>query len=572
MSAVDDAAKRLVGLESDALDRLNSSLDDAMDGLVPDDLQAAERAIQAALYGTFASILVDVRTDAAGHFSELTGADAEASGADDSERATKASDYCTATWSAAMSADYAKSFRLKAIEDWEAALAIAREAVGPALRNAAAYEVAKAWNDEHRLALISRPGLGYEFHWYARADGLICDRCSRMDGKTSDAAGDFLPEGWPPLHGHCRCLAMPEPVKPTKGLRGVHMTYDGVTKDAGMTLVSKALVVKRIDEPRRTADFVASTADVDHSGDIVEQDWDFSAFAANPVAMFQHDHDELPIGLVTAYAVKNGQLECTIQFSTEDLNPDAEKVWRNVKAGVLRAVSVGFIPGDIRWEQRDGRDVYVFSKNKLLEISVVAIPCNPNALAKMKSKAFDAAKAARTESTTPELTAPSVNTDAAEKAATEQKIMSEELTKALDASKAETKALTEKIAELETRAAEAEAKSAALTAEKAAFEAQTKALADARDAAVARADAAEGQLIELEVEALVGKSITPAEKPLFVDLRKGNPELFTKMIEQRKPLNLTEPVIAGKDEGQGVAKTLGGDAGAEFLDRVKKLG
>jgi HK97 family phage prohead protease len=569
MSAADKAAERMAGLETDALGKLNDSLDGAYKSLVPEDLRASTDAIRDAIYGTFSAFLPAVREDAARHFSDLAGEDVAPSGTDDTERATKASDYCAEAWLSAMQSDYGKALQTRTLDEWEAAIAIARKAVDPALRNAASFEVAKAWNNEHRRAVLARPGLGYAFTWYARSDGLICQRCLSMDGKVSDASGDFSPEGWPPLHGRCRCIVMPEKVTPEKALSEGTMTYEYSTKDAGSTLVSKALHVKRVDAERRTADFIASTSDVDRDGDVLEQDWDLDAFKANPVCLFAHDSDDLPIGKAVDVAVRNGQLECTIQFSTADLNPLAEQVWRNVREGVLRAVSVGFMPGDIRWEMRDGQDVYVHSRNKLYEISVVPIPCNQHALAKMKSKAFDAAKAARTE---PEQSAPTNNTDAVEKAATESTHMSELLQKAIDDAKAETKSLTEKAAALEVRAVEAETKAAALATDKAALEAQTKALADARDAATARALEAEGKLIDLEVDALVGKTITPAEKPLFVDLRKANPELFAKMVEQRAPLNLTVPVIAGKDEEQGTAKSLGGDAGAEFLAKLAEQG
>ncbi|NOU33328.1 MAG: hypothetical protein HOO96_35980 [Polyangiaceae bacterium] len=131
---------------------------------------------------------------------------------------------------------------------------------------------------------------------------------------------------------------------------------------------------------------MASTAAVDSYGEIVEQVWKLERYMANPVVLFGHQSRELPIGRSTFVGVRGGQLECTVRFASPEANPKAEQVWQLVKEDVLRAVSVGFMPGSVRYEKRGGEDVAVLSDNELHEISIVPIPANPEALAKMRAK------------------------------------------------------------------------------------------------------------------------------------------------------------------------------------------
>lgn len=157
-----------------------------------------------------------------------------------------------------------------------------------------------------------------------------------------------------------------------------------------MQLKTKEYTIKSRNDATREATFVASTAAVDSYGEIVEQVWKLERYMANPVVLFGHQSRELPIGRSTFVGVRGGQLECTVRFASPEANPKAEQVWQLVKEDVLRAVSVGFMPGTIRWEKRNGEDVAVLSDNELHEISIVPIPANPEALAKMRAKGMHA--------------------------------------------------------------------------------------------------------------------------------------------------------------------------------------
>ena len=87
---------------------------------------------------------------------------------------------------------------------------------------------------------------------------------------------------------------------------------------------------------------------------------------------------------------------------------------------------------------------------------------------------------------------------------------------------------------------------------------QNKALAGERDAALgklaelerAKADAEQAKRdaeMDAEVEGLIGKRISRAEKDQFLQLRKTNEGLFKQFVEQRQPMNLESRDLIGDD-------------------------
>lgn len=134
----------------------------------------------------------------------------------------------------------------------------------------------------------------------------------------------------------------------------------------------------------REIEFIASTSSVDREGDTIAVDgWDLTAFRRNPVILWAHDYRALPIGRATRVAVENGKLITRVQFATAAEYPFADTVLQLVKGGYLNAVSVGFLP--TRWaynEQRGGVD---FLEQELLEVSVVPVPANAEALVAARS-------------------------------------------------------------------------------------------------------------------------------------------------------------------------------------------
>lgn len=148
-------------------------------------------------------------------------------------------------------------------------------------------------------------------------------------------------------------------------------------------------------EHTRTVEFVASTATRDrHRTVLNQQNWRLDNFSRNPVIGYQHNvyGDECnppnPDDVIGkgAARMEGGQLIVRITFEPADLNPLAEKVFRKVMFGTLNAVSVGFTEvGQGRYgEGREARggpeETYYFEGQELLEVSVVNIPSNPDAV------------------------------------------------------------------------------------------------------------------------------------------------------------------------------------------------
>lgn len=148
-----------------------------------------------------------------------------------------------------------------------------------------------------------------------------------------------------------------------------------------------------IDEASRTIRFVFSDATVDRSGDsIMQSGWQIDQFVKNPVALWAHDSYAPPIGRATNVGVAGGRLIGDIEFMAAEVSPFADSIFRMVKGGFVRAVSVGFIPLKYVFVSDPARPWGIdFVEQELLEISVCPIPCNPNALQEARSKGIDTA-------------------------------------------------------------------------------------------------------------------------------------------------------------------------------------
>jgi HK97 family phage prohead protease len=134
-----------------------------------------------------------------------------------------------------------------------------------------------------------------------------------------------------------------------------------------------------IDDETMTCTAILSTPTPDRVGDVVMPGGvDLSNYNRNPVVLLHHQSDtSLPIGRcdVTIDRVNN-RLLGRITFAKD--NPQAVQAWKLVKAGMLSAVSIGFAPLSAPVLLPGGGQR--FDRWELLEISLVAIPCNPQCL------------------------------------------------------------------------------------------------------------------------------------------------------------------------------------------------
>src|SRR6266404_7098441 len=148
-------------------------------------------------------------------------------------------------------------------------------------------------------------------------------------------------------------------------------------------------------------DFISSDETLDRYSEIISAaGWKLNSYHRNPVFQNAHQYGdviftlgkaliteirsgpprEAPRGLSTLNSQPSTYLFQRIQFAT-DVNPMARIAHGLYRGKFLNAVSVGFIP--LRWENGTQETAFrrKYLEQELLEVSAVAIPANPNALA-----------------------------------------------------------------------------------------------------------------------------------------------------------------------------------------------
>ncbi len=148
---------------------------------------------------------------------------------------------------------------------------------------------------------------------------------------------------------------------------GVNMIFKTVAGDGGL-------------------EFVLSDETVDRYGDvIVAAGWVLANFKKNPIALFGHSSG-FPIGTWANLRIEGSKLIGTLQLAARGTSARIDELISLVEQGVLRAVSVGFIP--IKSEPINPDRPYgpqKYTRQELLETSLVSVPANPAALALAKT-------------------------------------------------------------------------------------------------------------------------------------------------------------------------------------------
>jgi len=129
--------------------------------------------------------------------------------------------------------------------------------------------------------------------------------------------------------------------------------------------------------------FVMSDATQDRMGDVIEPSgWVLESFLRNPVALFSHDSEKLPIGTWKDVRIEGRRLVGRLALAAKGTSQRIDEIIALVRQKILNAVSVGFRP--LEREPIPGAG-WRYKKQELVECSVVNIPCNPNALRIAKS-------------------------------------------------------------------------------------------------------------------------------------------------------------------------------------------
>lgn len=155
---------------------------------------------------------------------------------------------------------------------------------------------------------------------------------------------------------------------------------------------------RSINEDERSFEVIASTESLDSHGDVLRAFWDLSRYEKNGVVLWNHNlalymggeaEDTLPIGRGEA-RVDGKKLVAKIWLlkGEAETEPLVDKIWRRVQQRVLKAVSVGFRPGQVTRKVNAAGETEFYElgskdrPNELREISLVPMGSNPDAVAK----------------------------------------------------------------------------------------------------------------------------------------------------------------------------------------------
>jgi HK97 family phage prohead protease len=121
---------------------------------------------------------------------------------------------------------------------------------------------------------------------------------------------------------------------------------------------------------------VANSGKSDRVGDVlVASGCVLDNYRKNPIVLSGHDRMK-PVGTAKVY-VAGERLEAVITFAPAGTSKEADEICALSKGGILGAVSVGFRP--IEWTPARGGG-QKFTSWELLELSVVSVPCDADAL------------------------------------------------------------------------------------------------------------------------------------------------------------------------------------------------
>ena len=169
------------------------------------------------------------------------------------------------------------------------------------------------------------------------------------------------------------------------------MPSNRIAPQVGVAISRAVMIEKAVSDGARRVRFVASDETVDRYGDIIRASgWQLDNFRKNPVLLFGHQSGQLPVGKVDPIAVEGTRLIAHAEFTPEGMSDFADTVWAMVDQGFVQAASVGFLPLATNpiFDADKNLTGFEFIAQELLELSVVTVPANPNALQLARSFAL----------------------------------------------------------------------------------------------------------------------------------------------------------------------------------------
>lgn len=150
----------------------------------------------------------------------------------------------------------------------------------------------------------------------------------------------------------------------------------------------------RVDQlPERARLFTISDQSVDsYRTWFLQKGGNLKRHRANPVVLFGHDSDALPVAKALSTFVDESKgkprTRSIAEFAPAEANPMAEWALRSIDFGSLRGASIGF--SDAVWAPDPEQERIAYAKSWTLnEWSVVPIPSNANALKDARAAGID---------------------------------------------------------------------------------------------------------------------------------------------------------------------------------------
>ena len=169
---------------------------------------------------------------------------------------------------------------------------------------------------------------------------------------------------------------------------GIQQEAAGIQKVAGDVelVASVPFHLMTEGEAEKGYPWTLSTFDLDRFQERIDpQGWDFKRYLQNPVVEWAHRYDIPAIGKIESLSVDENGLHGLVFFNSKEFDAFGWSIGERVKAGVIRAGSVGFRVIEIEIPDKataqDGTSL-IFRKQELLEFSICNVPANPFALAK----------------------------------------------------------------------------------------------------------------------------------------------------------------------------------------------
>ena len=140
----------------------------------------------------------------------------------------------------------------------------------------------------------------------------------------------------------------------------------------------------------RVVEFIATKEVVDRDGDIVKvSGLNVKNYKKNPVILLNHDRRGLPVGKAVRVVKSGGELKVKIKFADPEEYSVADTVYKLVKGGYINAVSMGLMPDwetmEYKEDKKTKKRIRTINKADILEISIVTVPANQEALVTGKS-------------------------------------------------------------------------------------------------------------------------------------------------------------------------------------------